>query len=432
MKSFRQFLSEGNLAPAELYKYDWRLELFLDKYKNGKPFDLVNGKQIVIIYDQSVEADLRNKNNPGKIIFTGLDQNKYKLSDFAKSKEFGGGGGSGAGAGITKLAECAQAVYCQARWNNTKDYNPTDLEKAWKHADVDDTVQRIIHDLPKEWVASSIIGAEKLYTTFGSKQYTFHRGSAWVNKLETIFKKLNKADGSFSNINKWSPADIYMVSAKGMTVKLEEASNLVELNNILKTNLESKDIIGVSLKQLKKSAKLAYFNFGSNKPKIEFLKYTTGTKGFFGAKDVYLFFTVDGKIQFRTFPDTFQGEIKGKNANHGKLSYGPIQAILKQLKLPQLSEVRSLKKLVASRDEKFMKEFYEYYSRHASDSSKLQYKAFVDTIIAQGDAWMYSKFLGCQLIHILAKQSSYDEFVTACVQYASSSSELSAPFVKLE
>ena len=100
MRTFRAFITEGaNLAPAELYKYDWRIELFIDKLKSGLPLALVKGGEISLHYDADAESRLRAKKDPGKIPFRGYDNAVYYLKDFAKSKEFGGGGGSGAGAG---------------------------------------------------------------------------------------------------------------------------------------------------------------------------------------------------------------------------------------------------------------------------------------------------------------------------------------------
>lgn len=433
MISFKTFLTEGsNLAPSELYKYDWRLELFIDKFKSGLPLTLVKGGEISLHYDSDSEQRLREKNNPAKIEFKGYDGSSYSLKDFAKTKEFGGGGGSGAGSDLTKLTESAQAVYAAAKWNGAKTYSTEELVHAAAHADIDEDINRILNDLPSEWRDSCILGAEELYKVFRGKAYTFHRGSAWVNKIEKIFKALNSKEKAFSNINKWTPADIYMVSPVGKNIKFEEAKSIAELNSMFTEALKSKDIIGVSLKLLKKKAKLSYYNFDTKKKIIEFNKFTTGNKGFFGGKDIYIYFTTDGKIQFRTFPETFQGEIKGKNANQGKLSYGPIQTILRQLKLPQLTDIKKLRSGLQKNDPNFIKEFYSNYTRYANDTVKLSYDEFAEKIIDQGVSWSFSKFLGCELIDIISKSSQEDEFVTACISYASSSSDLSAPFIKIE
>ena len=432
MLSFKQFLIEGtNLAPAELYKYDWRVELFLDKYKNKSPFTLTSGSEVVLIYDENIESLLRSKMNAAKITFTGLDSYSYKLGDFAKTAEFGGGGGTGAGSELTKTTESAQAVYAQARWIGKTDYNDSKIAAAYKYVHVDDELANIQNNLSKDWRESCILGAEKLYSTFGDKAYVFHRGSKWVQNLEKLFKTINSKEKHFSNLNKWSPADIYMVSPAGNNIKFDDVSNIQELNNILIAAMKSKDIIGVSLKLLKKTAKLTYNNFGNDKPIVKFNTFTTGNKGFFESKDVYIYFTVDGKIQFRTFPETFQGEIKGKQANQGKLSYGPINKILKDLKLPTLIDSKSLKSALEKDDSKVTKSFFEMYTRYAKDSSKVPFAKFKEIIAEKGDQWSFSKYTGCQLIDIITHAHKEDDFVTACIQYASSSSELSAPFIKL-
>jgi hypothetical protein len=433
MLSFTKFLREGsNLAPGELYKYDWRLELFIDKFKKGLPLELTDGKNIVLSYDPALEERLRKKDKPATIKFHGVDNKDYTLGKFAKTAEFGGGGGQGAGSALTKTTESAQAVYCQARWMGKTDYNNDDLETAFKLANVDESSKIIQNELPQNWINSCVLGAEELYKRFGSKQYQFHRGSAWVTRLENTFKKLNKEEKHFSNLNKWSPADIYMVSNHGANIKFEKASNILELNNILTDALKSKDIIGVSLKLLKKTVKTSYYNFGSKSPVVEYEKYTTGNRGFFGAKDIYIYFTEAGKIQFRTFPETFQGEIKGKKANQGKLSYGPIQAILRRLKLPTLHDVKKLRNLIEKNDDKIFQIFYTNYSRYSTDVESLSFDKFKEKCLEKGTSWIFSKFIGCELLDIIIKNNSETRFITACVQYASSSSELSAPFLKLE
>lgn len=434
MKTFTNFLAEaGNLAPFELYKYDWRLDLFINKYKEGQPFTVKDGTEAFLVYDENIEKQLRNNNNPGKIVFKSKDNRALKLGDFVKTKEFGGGGGSGAGAAQTKTLESAQAVYCQARWMGKTDYTPEELKAAYDSTFVDETLENIVNGLSKEYRESCILAAELLYKQFGSKNYQFYRGSNWVSKLENTFKTLNRREKHFANLNKWSPADIYMVSPVGKSIKFNEASDLVELNNMLIESMRTKDVFGISLKLLKKTAKISYVNYDSSKKIIKFDKLTTGTKGFFNTKDIYLFFTLNGKIQFRTFGGlTFQGEIKGKNANHGKVSYGPVQTLLKQLKLPPLYQKQFLLNAIDSHDKNVLHDFYSQYTRYSVDGHKFSYDEFVEELYTKDKDWIYSKMIGCQLIDIISKHRIENEFITACIQYASSSSELSAPFLKIQ
>lgn len=425
----------SSLSQTELYKYEARRALFVSKMKSKDSFELNDGSKVVFDIDEELIKKINGKKDLKTTVLIVTKNKKtiatYKLSDLKKNKEFGGGGGSGAGADVTKLGESAQAVYAQARWTGSKTYNKDDIKKAYSQSDTDETLSNIELKLTEDWRNSSILGAEELFKNFKSKKYTFHRGSKWVNTLQDHWKKLNREEKAFTNLNKWSPADIYMISPKGEKVVVTKSKNIVELNNIMLDNIKSKDIIGVSLKIMKGSSHLSYYNVDNKKKIIKFENYTTGTQGFFGGKDVYLYFTVEGKIQFRTFPETFQGEIKGKNANQGKLSYGPIQSVLRKLKLPQLMDVKVLRSGLEKNDLKIYEIFYANYKKYSKDN-KLSIKEFIKENTEKGVSWSFSKFLGCQLIDIIISKKAQDNFVTEAISYASSSSDLSGPFLKLE
>lgn len=426
----------SSLSQKEIYKYDWRRDLFVKKMKHKEPFELNDGTKLVFDVDLQLMKKIENKKDlSGTLLFVSKNKkviDTYKLSDLKKNEEFGGGGGSGAGAEQTKLAESAQAIYAQARWNGSTDYTIADIKKAYADSDTNETLEKIISKLSGDWRSSSILGAEKLYEEFKGKQYTFHRGSQWVEILHNHWKTLNRKEQLFSNINKWSPADIYMVSAKGERVDVTKSENIVELNNIMLENITSKDIIGVSLKFMKNSSTLSYYNMGGKKKVVKFESFTTGEQSFFLSKDVYIYFTVDNRVQFRTFPEVFQGEIKGANANQGKLSYGPIQGILRKLKIPNLSDVKVLRSGLENNDVKIYTEFWNNYKKYAKETKKMSLKEFMGECSKKGTSWAFSKFLGCQLIDRISTHERYDDFVTECVAYASSSSDLSGPFVKLE
>ena len=63
-----------------------------------------------------------------------------------------------------------------------------------------------------DWVVSSISTAKLIYKLIPKRNYTFHRGSDDFvkNVIEQTFKN---ADGYtvFPDINKWNPADIWVV-----------------------------------------------------------------------------------------------------------------------------------------------------------------------------------------------------------------------------
>ena len=103
MKTFKVHLEEqqelllmANLSSAEMLKYDWRIDVFIDKYKKNDPFEIA-GKQVVLKYEPEKAAILKKKQGLSNLSFISSDGKKsYKLTNFTKNKEFGGlGAGSG-------------------------------------------------------------------------------------------------------------------------------------------------------------------------------------------------------------------------------------------------------------------------------------------------------------------------------------------------
>jgi len=84
----------ANLSPAELRKYDWRVEVFLKKLQTKSPFEVIGGKKVVLICPKSGEKILRNGTNSelSNLRFATANGEIFKLSDIVKNVEFGGKG----------------------------------------------------------------------------------------------------------------------------------------------------------------------------------------------------------------------------------------------------------------------------------------------------------------------------------------------------
>lgn len=340
------------------------------------------------------------------------------------------GGGSGAGAAMTALVESAQCLYCAARWYENGKYDADSLKRAYKHVDVTEPLDKMINDPPEDWIKSFIVTAEKLYEKYSSvKNYKFHRGSSWVERLENRFKAANKVEKEFSNINKWTPADIWMVS-NSSNENFSGADSLIQLNSLLLKGIFDKQFIGVSLKKTS-AAKFSEQNITKDRSTYEIKNpwYTTGRRNFFSAKDIYLMYH-DGEVQFRTFAvgSSWQGEIKGKYANHGKISYGPVNSIVKRLSGKSLDDPNALKTMFSKNRDGLNKKFYEYYKD--IETRPLSYDKFVGEISRKEWDWHLSKYLGAQLISLVGKKDA-EKVIGAAISYASSNSEMSAPFIKI-
>lgn len=97
MKPFKSFLKESTftkMTPAEFMKYDWRIDVFIDKYKKEKPFTLVNGSKISFTYDTDIEKIMKKRSQAQmrNVILLGKDGKEYRLSALGKDRDFGGKG----------------------------------------------------------------------------------------------------------------------------------------------------------------------------------------------------------------------------------------------------------------------------------------------------------------------------------------------------
>lgn len=341
------------------------------------------------------------------------------------------GGGSGAGARVTAIGESAQCLYLAALRNNAKNYTNQELESAFAKCDTDIPVTDIIKELDEGWIQSSIRGAKLLDSKLPKKQYVYHRGSKWVNGVEAAFKRINKVDRPFDNINKWTPADIWIVE-KGTQTNWDQFNNFVELNTYLEDMFDKKKIIGVSLKKITSgNGKYSIKNkTGVTKPIYKYTGYTLG-KTFFNSKDVYITFD-GGKVQLRTFgvpASSWQAEIKGESANQGKMGGGGVQRVVSRVTGSTLTTPSTIKVT-----KQYLDNFYKYFNKISDE--KIDYEDFVSQtttkVSESGLQWFISKYLGAEIIYTIENYNNPTKVVSELLSYASSQSELSCIYAKVE
>lgn len=78
------------LYPHELYKYQWRVNLFLEKFKNNSPFEMIDGTFVSFVYSDYVFDRIKNK-DVKNLTFKDINGFDYHFKQIAKNKEFGGG-----------------------------------------------------------------------------------------------------------------------------------------------------------------------------------------------------------------------------------------------------------------------------------------------------------------------------------------------------
>jgi hypothetical protein len=435
--------------------------------EGGELFEMNSGLKKQLTYaNPTVEKNLKAGNisalKGNQSIFKDLKTKaSVRLDAIKKTKEFGGGGGSGAGADVTKLAESAQCLYCALAFWIFKRKLALDepitvkqFQEAAKYIDTDETLDNMINNLPDEWIRSSILGANKLYEKYNSvkmtKMFKFHRGSSFVNSIEGEFKRINKTERAFGDLNKWSPADIYIVGSGANLEKLQKNETLKGLNNEMLKQYMSNELIGVSLKKMVATARFSELNVGTKgaptkgaQGKVGFKGYTVKaneTSEVFDSMDIYIQWGESAKerIQFRSFGTGdgltgWQGELKGETANQGKISLGPANYILRQHAGEDLPASADVAKRVRDGDESILVEIYENSKLLGVRNLDTQ-SDFLKRARAMDMRWKYSKYLGTKLLALILKQpiDVRNNIVYDFYSYAGSKSRFAAPYAKVE
>jgi hypothetical protein len=347
--------------------------------------------------------------------------------------------GSGAGAEITELAESAQCWYAAVAFN----YELQSLDDFLKYKDkvtakcsTSATVDKIVDELTYDWIQSSIIIANYMreMSEFKTKknQYHFHHGSAIINKISEMFHSANRKDPQFANINKWNPADVWLITPTGEAA-IRAASRdqtFASLNDIVTELYQSRDAVGVSLKKVVNTVRHEVFNYQRSATTCELKSFKVSEK----SKDGYLIFQYKDdsnmSIQFRSFSDArgwrWQGEIKGKYASGGKIGGGQVAAIFKRVSGITLSSMSANE--VAKRVQRHDPKIY--------NSIRTMAKKFnvtvVDPVLQSAD-WVYSKYLTLELFTALKQlpKDKQEQFLREVVGYAASSTENSGVFIKI-
>ena len=363
----------------------------------------------------------------------------YKVSDLEKTTDLGSSGGSGAGTVVTTTTESAQCVYAQARFDNGRKkglmYTKTDLTNAYRKVSVTASLDKILN-LDDGWRYSCMVGANILYRAVKGKKMSFHRGSAWVKSLEKRYKELNKLSGdTFTDVNKWNPADIWLLSENADSYNLLDSISLEGLNASLHLAFKNKDIYGVSLKKLAGATQIDTVNYRPDKKIPSFESKTIGKKSFYQSKDVYLKYT-DGEIQFRGFGnknDSWQGELGGAHAKLGKLGSGSINKVLSTMGLREVSTEESILTEIAEDRDKFITKLYTLANNEGVSETLEQFKEKLNEKKKGKEYftpfWLKSKYLGLELFAIIKGKEA--DVTPNFITYASSQSDLSSVHLKL-
>ena len=376
---------------------------------------------------------------------------KIGLTKIIKTPEFGSNTGSGAGAKATEMFESA------ACWMTALAYKHDGLPEDYSLQEKDfDEVKSLVETTASQedtfkflnnnadWMRSTIKTANALNGSakFKNPHFHFYRGKNIVNVVEKHFKKVNKEEGRpFSNLNKWTPADMYMCDCDFDRKEITSTANFADINAKMQQLIDDKKLIGVSLKGIGSGgATISKKNFIGGAAKQERRFTGMRAKSLFGSMDVY--FTAspgDIEVQFRatdTAGKTWQGEVMGESAKHGKIGGGVLDNVLKSA----LGESNGL----------FVKTGFNKTSAIAAAADTLDNKIFklananknifedsevitLDAISKKDKKWKFAKYLGLVFADIMRTTNTTDanKVATKLYLYATSESDKSAPYIKV-
>ena len=365
-----------------------------------------------------------------------FDQKKVRFIYKPKT----GGGGSGAGAEDTTRNESAQAVYAAIAFGMGKTISNNDvtmktIQKYSNLFSIDGNIDDIRNNLPDDWIKSSVTGANALYNRFGrSGKYTFHRGDATVNRINAAFDRAKSSEGVRMNINKWNPSDIWMVRSDYDFKCVDDEKTLLGLNQCIQDQLQKGKLIGISLKKMQSGASLSTKNvFGDMKVDKNYAGYEYSGKSI----DAYVKLSGGTKIQFRSFGTGlgltgFQGEVKGANANQGKIGLGPTNMILRVHGFSQIPTNAASR--VTSNPDSVFNEIAVGLKKYGRLTDK-QIEEVRENEKINTPKFLYSKLQATQLLDILESirnKNVRDQLVEDLYLYASSQSRFSSAYYKLE
>ena len=390
----------------------------------------------------------------------------------------------------TALAESSQALFCAVAdflgerksekvFDIKKYLTYTDFKRAIGEGVVSQAEKRIrtpgvsLSDIEtflgknNDWYKSSVLIAFKLVkditgvdADFKLKQEGFQnlfyfRGDQEVmGNIEKLFKIANKSpiteknQVKFGNVNKWSPADIYLATDKArgdISKALQNAKpksySFIDLNILTSNLIDSGDLLPLSLKKTTKTVQLQKVNF-DKKDEIKALekislspkkvtnwqpykKVPFGTKG--ETRDMRAFLKNGGEIKFRHDPSAkrFVAEFIGGGAEARGGSIGSIKLFCE---LFELVDKETSKKV--------LKEYQEGEKQYFIDLKLIENLRGTDKKLFDHERGAISAINIINRIMPILKnwftktdQKKVDDFIKIIYQYITSRTPLSGKFV---
>ena len=406
----------------------------------------------------NIQASLDGDGVIAKILEKETELDVYLIDDVKKYIRIlvkpNGSKGSGGGAAATAIQESAQCVYAAMRYycGEKEIYTEEDLKCGLDHVDIGSTKLEEIMGLPKEWKEGSVKGANEIFEKVGGSGYKFLRGDRILDDgvIKKAFGRV-KGQTNLSSEDKWNPADIWMAKESEIDAikKHLDGENTIDcLNNALLQRFNDGSLIGISLKKIEGAPKMDVKNnqtaaVRKANEKARFVKYELT---FTSSMDVYLYYgqgTFE-KFQARNFGGSSKGdwklELKGKSAAQGKIQGTVLIELLRnagftnisKFNIPTWAESAPGK---SKAQEDITDEIYKLLKDYSATKFDKSQKAEANNkaqIALQDKSWRYSKLAGLRFLDWLTKCKDPDMAMKEIYLYASSQSDKSSVYYKLQ
>ena len=238
--------------------------------------------------------------------------------------------------------------------------------------------------------------------------------------------------------DKWNPGDFWAVE-KSFKLQTLDTSSIASYNKALLQAFVDRQLVGISLKLVKKTAKIKAYNVklppDTDDHKMLKILMQSETRGTFWSNKGALIIFDEGKFQLRagSLGGSIKGEIALKTARGGGAGYGIMQDAMKQVfrkSLPDPSKINSLAKKIAKGDQRAISIFHKMYTNFYKNDT---FETFSEELSKKDYYWISAK-LGCLYIAYnvdLNTGIKANRWLTKIINYAGSKSEDSSAYVKV-
>lgn len=397
----------------------------------------VDGDSIKLAQDERNYGSIKDfEDNPGKA-FTLYKQNGDSISSskIAKSPVFGGGKGAGGGTENTAYAESQQCFYLAAMLKHKNKpiefFTPDVLESIESKVDTGKTtLQDTLDKLDPSWGVSAYLSAQALIKQgYVTSKMKFHRDSPEMRYIYLAKKTAFKNSGlSPLSDDKWNPGDIWAIDPKVNLKRDLDVTSIAALNNSIFTLFEKRLLIPISLKIVKKKAKIVIQTpKRADTPTYRFSKVMlqSGRGNFWSSKSGTILYS-DGRMDIKANAAMASSkvEILGKTARAGGAGWG----ILVQMAKRYMGEAVPLHPFIKSQAIKMSKgdkAAIANFKMMATKVDRAVGKNFEAELAMKDKIWIASKYAATMLCFYIVSNRGRkaDDFINAVVNYAASTSE---------